>query len=532
MKKIVFIAFLALIGAGCNFNELETDNLAIENYQGTIGIPIGEFNETFRRLFEDLTDTTQNIEIGSDSIFVMVFRDTIAYSNVDDLVAIDDIANGTVVSLPETPSSPVATAIPIDETFTFSYQPRNGEPTDSLVYNSGELSLRINSSLESDVDFRFDVLNTVDLTSRNNVVFDGNVASNSSFDGTQDLSNHATFLTLNSDQNTFQVRFTGTINLQAGDEISSTDLLSFNLNYRDQTFQSVFGFFGSDSLQIGNQSIDVTFFEDFGSGVVFENPQLNMRFQNSFGLPIGLLLGGISGVENSGASPNITQLSGTVTQSPQVVASPDRTQVGQSVEDSISVNAQNSNLSELLASAPDQLNFNLTAITNPGSTTADNFLTNESALETVVEMRLPLSVQFNNVRREIDFNLATDLNLSDVDSATIRFVTQNQLPLNARLGIQFKAEDSTVLATVDSTLVLASPFVNREGRVVEGEVNIANLPLDKEALQAFQDSAILTIILTLNTPETLNSQEIFVDILAQYMLEMKVSMIVKLNVDL
>lgn len=532
MKKFVFIAFLALVGSSCNFNELETDNLAIENYQGTIGIPVGEFNETFRRIFEDLTDSSQNLQIGADSIFVLVFTDSLSYNNVNDLVAIDDISNGTIVNLAEAPASPVATQIPIDETFTFSYQPRNGEPTDSLVYNSGELSLRINSSLESPVTFQFDVLNTVDVNSGNNIQFSGDVQANSNFNGTQDLANHATFLTLVGDQNTFQVRFTGTINLQAGDAISSTDILSFNLNYRDQTFQSVFGFFGSDSIQIGNQSIDVTFFENFGSGVVFQNPELIMRFQNSFGLPIGLLLGGISGIENSDGVPDTTSLSGTITQSAQVVNSPDRTQVGEIVEDEFSVNSQNSSLADLLASAPDVLNFNITAVTNPGSSSGDNFLTDESALETQIEMRLPLSVQFDNVRREVDFGLTTDLNLSDVDSAAIRFVTNNQLPLNATLGIQFKAEDSTVLATVDSTLVLASPFINRENRVVEGEVNIANLPLDKEALKAFQDSSILTIILTLNTPETLNSQEIFVDLLAQYMLEMKVSLVVKLNVDL
>ncbi len=531
MKKFVFIAFLALAGSSCNFNQLETDNLAIEDYQGTIGIPVGEFNETFRRIFEDLTDSTQNIQIGNDSIFVLVFTDSLSFSNASDLVVIDDISNGTVVALDETPASPVSREIPIDETFTFSYQPRNGEPTDSLVYNSGELSLRINSSLGSSIDFSFDVMNTVDITTNNNVQFSGNINANSSFNGTQDLVNHATFLNLDGDQNTFQVRFTGSINLGPGDAISSTDILSFNLNYRDQTFLSVFGFFGSDSIQIGNQSIDVTFFETFGSGVVFENPELKLKFQNSFGLPIGLLLDGISGIETSGV-PDTTSLSGSVTESAQVVGFPDRSQVGQVIEDSISVNSQNSNLADLLASAPDVLDFNIIAVTNPGSSSGENFLTNESTLDTQLEMRLPLSVQFNNVRREVDFSLSTDLNLSDVDSASIRFVTQNQLPMNAQLGIQFKDADSTVLATVDSTLVLASPFINREGRVVEGEVNIANLPLDKEALNAFEDSKILTIILTLNTPETLNSQEIFVDLLAQYMLEMKVSLVVKLKVDL
>lgn len=531
MKKFVFIAFFALVGASCNINQLETDNLAIEDYQGTIGIPVGEFNETFRRIFEDLIDSSQNLQIGEDSIFVLVFVDSITYNNVDDLVVIDDISNGTIVELAETPASSVATQIPIDETFTFSYQPQNGEPTDSVVYESGTLSLRINSSLDSPLDFQFDVFNTVD-ASGNNVAFSGNVGANSNFDGSQDLANHSTFLTLQGDQNTFQVRFTGTINLQPGDAISSTDILSFNLNYRDQTIQEVYGFFGNDNLQIGNQSINVSFFEEFGSGVVFQNPEMIMRFENSFGVPIGLNLGGIAGIDNSGATPDTTFLSGSVTESSQIIASPDRTQVGQTISDSFSVNALNSNLAEVLAESPDQLNFNISATTNPGSNFADNFVTNQSSLESQIEMRLPLSVQFNNVRREVDFSLTTNLNLDDVDSAAIRFVTNNQLPLNALLGIQFKAADSSVLATVDSTLVLASPFINRNNRVVEGENNVANLPLNKEQLTAFQDSEILTVILTLNTPETLNSQEIFVDLLAQYILEMKVSLVLKLNVNL
>lgn len=529
MRKFVFIAWVALLGSSCNFNQLETNNLVVENYQGTIGIPVGEFEVSFRRLFEDLIDTSQIITIGSDSIFILVYRDSVEFSNSDDLVVIDDISNGTAITLSETPASTVAQEVPIDQLFTFNYQPRNGEPTDSLVYETGELSLRVNSSLESTMDFQFEILNTVDLNNNNTpVTFSGTLGANSTETRTQDLANHATFLTTVNNLNTFQVQFNGTINLQPGQSISSTDVLSFNLTYQNQTFRAVFGFFGQDSLTVGSSSIDVSFFEDFGAGITFQDPELQLQFENSYGLPIGLLLGGISGVVDGVETP----LSGEVTESPQVINSPDLTQVGDAVRDTFFINRQNSTLADLLASSPDILNFNLTAVTNPTTTDATNFITNNDLLKTVVEMRLPMTVQFENVERQVDFGISTDINLSDVDSAGIRFVTENQLPFNAALDLIFKDADSIPLDTVQGGLLLASPFINREGRVIEGEVNIANVPLNKTSLDAFKNSEILTLVLTLNTPETLNSQEIFVDILAQYTLEMKVSLVVKLNADI
>ena len=529
MKRLVLIAWVALLGSSCNFNEFETDNLVVENYQGTVGIPVGEFEVTFRRLFEDLLDSSQNLIIDNDSIFVLVYEDSLSFSNSSDLITIDDISNGTSVTLTEIPASPVSQQIPIDQTFTFNYQPQNGEAIDSLVYESGELVLRVNSSLESVVDFQFDILNTVDLSNNDTPVsFTGSVGANSSVNRTQDLANHATFLTTDGNLNTFEVQLTGTINLEAGQFVSATDVLSFNLTFRNQNFQAIFGFFGQDALNVGNNSIDVSFFQDFGTGIIFERPEMQLQFENSYGLPIGLDLSGISGDVDG---QNVA-LSGTITESLQVVNSPDITQVGQSVRDTILLDNQNSSLADLLAASPDVLNFNLTATTNPQSINATNFITNQDTLKTVVQMRLPLSVQFDNVERQVDFGIETDLNLSDVDSAGIRFVTENQLPFNAALDLIFKDADSIPLDTVQGGLFLASPFINREGRVIEGEVNIANLPLNKDALNAFQNSAILTLVLTLNTPETLNSQEIFVDILSQYTLEMKVSLVVKLNVDI
>lgn len=528
MKKFVLILAVVLTGSQCDFNKIEVDNLSLERYNGLVGLPIGELDYTLRELLEEVIDSSQALTVGEDSIFTLIYVDSAFFDTGEDLLNIGDISNSGLVTLAATPAVLQATEVPINQTFTFNYQPENDEPLDSVVYQDGQVVLDLTSSLPSNVSYSFSITNTVDLSNGQPVAFSGQLGANSSVQQEQSLVNHATTLSPNGNLNTFEVNFSGTVFLSAGQSISLGDNLSFTLTYQNQTFEVVFGFFGQDNIEIGNQIVDISFFDDLGSGITFENPQINLTFTNSFGLPIGMSFGSIFSVASGNDS---TFLDGSVVGAPQLIGSPTTSQVGQSVDSTLSINSGNSNLRDLLSTSPNQLGFNLTALTNPFSTDATNFLTNNSEISTAIELRLPLSVQFENLTRSLEYTYE-EVNLADADSISIRFVTENQLPFRAELTLQILDADSVLLHEVPDNLVLASPFQNRNGVVSEGEVNIANVPLSPEGIEAFQNGSIFSLILTLNTPETLTSQEIFVDLLAQYTLEVKVSLVVKLDVDL
>ncbi len=529
MKKFVFVLLVLIFGTQCNFNEVELDNVTIENYRGLVGVPLGEITYTLGELLHEEIDSA-NLEVGADSIFTLVYRDSTSFSDNSQFFAVQNISNNAIVNLPATPALPQAQTIPVEENFVFSYQPENGEELDSIVYESGELSLQMVSSLNSDIDFSLDILNTVNLANNNSPVnFSGTVPANGSSQQAQDLQNHATSLSREGNLNTFQVNFSATIDLAAGQSITASDVLSFTLTYRDQEFSAVFGIFGSDNVQVGNQTVDVSFFNELGAGLIFENPEIRMVFSNSYGLPVGLLFNSI--FAQTGDSNDTLFLSGQVVEGPQLIGYPTVDQVGQTIDSTLSINTTNSSIRDLFSSAPNQLGFDLRARTNPNETGERNFALNDSELGAVIEVRLPLSVRMENVTRSVLFEYGEDINLADVDSVALRIVSENQLPFNAVLNLQVLDADSLTLHAAPETLVLATPFLPLDGVVRSGEVNIANVPLSSAGIDAFQNGTFLSFDLTLNTPESLTSQEIFVDLLSQYTLELKVSIVAKLNVD-
>jgi len=273
----------------------------------------------------------------------------------------------------------------------------------------------------------------------------------------------------------------------------------------------------------------LSFFEELGAGITFQRPEISLQFSNSYGIPIGLLFNSIYGLPAS--SSDTTFISGTVTQSPQLIASPSINQVGQTLDSTLIIDESNSNLQELLASSPAEIGFDLRALINPNSTEERNFVQNTSRLDAEIEMRLPLSLRVEDLTRSIEFDYG-ELVLDEIDSLSMRIVTENQIPFDGTLSVEIWDEDSTVLNQIPERLLIAAPFLSRNGEVVQGEVNITNIPFGPESIAALEEGQYLSFLLTLNTPQTLNSQEIFVDFLAQYTFELKVSFVVKTNVDL
>ena len=527
MKKFVHL-WVCLTLLGCNFNEIEVDNLTVQNYQGLVSLPIGEVTYSFTDLLEQVSDPSE-FELGDDSIFVLVYNDTVSFSNTEEILAFGDIGNSASVNLPSTSASSQAVTVSFEQSFQFDYNPSQNEGVDSIVYNTGEIFLQLVSSVGGDVNYTFTIENTTNNNTGNRVSLNGVVPANSTAEQIQSLVNHSTFLTRIDSSNTFNVNFSGTINLPAGQGITSANTLSFTLTYRDQTFESVFGFFGQDEIQIGNQLLDVSFFEELGAGIVFEDPQVNFTFTNSYGVPIGLRFGSIFSAPEGF---DTTFLSGSVTESAQIIDYPDETQVGESVRDTtISINATNSNFRDLLANSPSQLGFDIQAITNPNSTTERNFVTNSSALDAEYEIRLPLSVQLNDLTRSVNLDYG-EIDVSNADSVVLRFVTENELPMSGELTLFILDEDSTVLYEVPDNPFLAAPRVNADGVVIEGEVEFSNVILSPEGVEAFGNGRQLTMQITLNTSDRVNSREIFVDLLTQYSLEIKVSIIAQLDIEL
>jgi hypothetical protein len=530
MKKVVYVFFgWMLIVSGCDINQLEFSNLETPTIESSIALPIGEFTYSLGELVGELDDTSLIFEEDPETLlYSLVYNTTINYAaNELDFIDIGDVTNSFNIPLPTTPAVSEATIVSIDTTFTLPFPANDGDALDSLIYASGTFDLLVSTSMTS-VSHTLTIIDTRNV-SGNSISFSDN--SYPSLTTGYDLANHTNSLERVNGENLYSVRMQIEVNLGVGQSIPSGRSVSVSMTYSNQSFQTLFGNFGKDTIQFGTTSFAVDFFESLGGSgaLTFRNPQINMTFDNSVGIPIGILFDEVYGVSDS----TRTYLSGAATNSPQGIETPGLDQIGESVEDSIKLSATNSNLNEIFGNTPNEIVFNLSGVSNPFDSSSTNFfIPGSGQVDAEVEIRLPMEMQVNDLTRAISFDLADGIDVQGTDSITMRIVALNLLPFSTLMDVYFFSAAGDTLHQLDQSLVMATPFINIDFEADEAEPNAADIPLSSEGIEALADTRRIDVVLTLNTPESLNTREIYPRWLSRYHLTVKLSAIIKLNQDL
>lgn len=531
VKKFVYVIFAGILLFGCNAEDLDFDNIKGPNLSGTFGFPLGEVKYTLREIVENVGGDSLDIEEDSaTSVLTLLYYDTLAYSAPDDMVQIVDIVDGGSIPVPAaTGPGPVN----INGSFAVLYNPSNGEKLDSVFYNSGDLEVTVTSTSIGDLAYSVTFENTRNLgtTPESAVILSGNISGAGADTQSQNLANHVTRLTDPSDSNKFVVQFDGTLTLGAGESTIGTETIRIDFSYRNQTFQTIYGKFGQDSIQVGNNEIDLGFFNDIGGeGITFGNPTMSFDFRNSFGLPINIDLSGMFGDDSEGGPQ--TFLTGNIVSSPPRILK--STELGVAMPSGFEINSANSNLVQILANSPKRLVFDIEGVTNPKAedTLLVNFLQPASRIDTYVEMKIPMELKLENLEQTDTISLGGGIDISDVDSAFLRVHTLNELPFSALLSMDIQDSVNNSLHEVSNNLIIKAPFINVNGFVTDPSGATVDIPLSKEGLDALSVGSHIVMKVLLNTPKSVTSRDLYVKFLGDYSLEIKVGIGGKLNVDL
>lgn len=512
--------------AACNVEDLDFENLKSPTLTSNSGVPIGNVTYTMRELIEKVNDDELDLQEDSTSLIFLIYRDTAQFNTGADIIDIADINQSVFFTLPATvPLLDRDTTINISQSFELVFQPTENEELTEVFYSEGQLRFVVNPNINFDNSYTATFQNTREVATDNPLVITETSPATNSLVGYKSV-----FLFAN-DSNRFQLDFDFSISLGPNEFIPANTDVTLNISYLNQEFSLLFGRFGQDTINVGGQVLQVDFFEDLGDeGFIFGNPTFNFEFVNSFGLPLGLTFDGMYGVEGSGSTADTTFLAGEATTVPQIVAGAET--VGESVNSIVSLNTSNSTIRTLLAGSPNQIGFDLTAIANPEDITALNFIDNNSQISTYIEAVLPLQVQLNDVTRGIDFSLGGGLNFSQADSLTIRVVSINEIPFSLALDLEIYDENDSLLYVVADSQPVITPFLNLDGSIKQARKQVENIPLDAAGIEALNNGDRINLRITMNSPESRNSEDIFVEILADYKLEIQIAAIGTLNVDL
>ncbi len=510
---------VVLLLLGCNIQDLEFDNIQGIKLDGDYAAPIGETKYTMSELLVEIGDTTE-LQEDENGVLFLEYTDQAIFTSSTDIINIGDVIDNASFDLPVTPPVVSNQTIVVDTTLYLEYTSNKNERIDSVFYLSGDLILDATLAGVSNVNFDIAVSSTSSVLTNLPIQFTGSTNANQ----TRSLANHKTTLTYQGANNIFPVDVHLEIPLTTGQQILPGETFSLQLSFLNQTFDEIYGRFSQDTVTVGNTIMNIPFFEEFSTeGFFLATPSITFDFENSIGVPFGILFEGMYSVNDNSGTNDTTYLEGNITNSPQLVAA--SSTPGQSETTTLVVNKTNSTLSDLLATTPDQLGFNLQAITNPNNANASNFLSQNNQVLTDILVRMDLAVRLEDLARDIEFNLSGGLDFSEIDSAVLRIVTINSLPFSGTMELNIIGDANDTLYTAPEKLVLKTPFLSNSGLVEQSRNNTADIPLSPAGIEALKTGSKVALHLVLNTPESLTANDIFVKIRTIDFIEIKASVI-------
>lgn len=534
MKKFVLLLSFGLALYACNVNQLEFDNIEFQRINGIYGLPLGEIKYTLRDLLSEARIDDESLQEDDTSRLFLTYSDTINYANQNDFIQIDNVSGEGIYLNTETATNinvdPATPTLP-ELSYTQTYDPQGGQELDSVFYDGGQIAVTVTSNaFVQSLQFSLVFENTLEVATRNEMRITGTLDKPASpgetvtGTATGDLTDHVTILSSNT--NEFTVRFGAIATLATGEELTGTETLTFNFTYQDQSFSVIYGKFGQTTAQVGNETLTFDFFDDLGEGIFFDAPIMRFNFENTFGIPMALDFSGLS--VDDGAGGNQLFLDGRitdVTRLPEIAAA---ATVDSTASTTIEISASNSNLRNLFATSPSRILFEVAGTSNYYDTdnSESNFVEPNNTVTASIELEMPLAIRLENFQESFRFNLSGGLDVENVDSAFLRVLTINELPFSGSIQIEIQDENEDVIYTVPEIVeVAATPRINSVTGFVEDPTGLpSNIPLSDEAIDALAIGSFINMILTLNTPQTQTSNEIYVQVLADYGIEIKVGL--------
>jgi hypothetical protein len=524
VKKILYILpFVLLALASCNIQDLDIANLEGPTITSETSIPLGHTAYTIRELIEDMGSQANGLEEDSDSKLIFRYRDTISFAAGTDFIQIPAILDTIKFMLP-TINAPVAdSVVVIQQSFKLPYQPQKNERLDEIYYkafNAGNVTFSLKSSQSN--TYTATVVSTTKVSDGTPIKFTESSASSFELDG------YKSVFIPNNGQNEFQVDLNMSIPLNAGQGIAANQEVEMIIGFDNQEFSMIKGYFGQDTVSLGSQVMNIDFFQTIGkSGFTFNNPEFKFTFTNGFGIPLSMDFGTFFGLSGT----NTTFLAGKITNTLQILPSADET-TGTAGVLNTSINYTNSTIRTLLSSAPEKIGIGLETQTNIGNTTIQNFLYDTSSISTYVEAILPLSLSLKNVTRDIGFSLGGGLKFNETDSLILRIITVNEIPFSSTFDLEVWDANDSVIYRTENHQALETPFLNFDGSLKQARKNIEDVPISEAGIKAMNIGSKLNFKVTISTPTSENSKDIFVDILADYKLDIQISASGTLKVNL
>jgi len=462
------------------------------------GVPLAQVFLSAERVIDNF-DEDGLVSAGEDGLISIIYSDTLDPVDANDFLVLPDQNFEAEIALSDAEFAQLnaSGSLSISEMRTFEYPTPEGDRLDSVRFESGVFSLRVESALNVGVSGTLSVLDGI--TQEVLYIYEFQDAQppvlineNSSLENV--------LLTFGNDGNGENV-LVAQYDLEliySGDGGNADVEIDFEMS--DLKVRSVGGYIVPRTIDLDDEGLFISMFDDLrGAQIRVEDPRINFFFDNGFGLGTRLEIENITGVNAGGESLNVPGTDITELPVIQAAASP-----GESVITELRINndLMTPSVTDFLAFYPNYVTGQFALNINPEDD-ASSFLSRDAQLRLSYEAEIPVygSISDFNISDTAAINLDDVLDgVDDVEEITeveVRIIVDNGLPIVA--GLQMVFTDS-LYQPVDSLfedvtnvfesapLELTVPENHPDyGRAIGSTRTVLKIPVERDRVEALED---------------------------------------------
>ena len=402
--------------------------------------PIGYVHYRLEELFRD-SSLPDQFTVDAEGFITMHYKEEIASLQSADLFTFSDISfSGNIVNNTgfQIILDSIQGSLDIQDTIRipFNIPAAPDAVVDSIILRSMYL---VYSSVS-----QFDGLVSIDGPFSTGIQLNGGIVSQSLASLTIGLEHNPP------DRNELVIVYHASITPSTGTIQPGGSIADLNIQFSNIDYSSVYGYLGQFSIPVQSQSIPINLYDPILDGTFhFEDAELKVSSSNSFGIPVQVEMTNFQATGRDGQVVFITGDSVPSQTNPWIINYPLGGQEGLSIRDSIVLTTENTNLFNVLETAPGQILFGATGTCNPAGTNHSNFLLDTSRLRIAAELILPLygNADFLLISDTLDFIFDDfyDNPPEEIKSLTFRLNFTNGLPVNIYMQAYVADENGLIL---------------------------------------------------------------------------------------
>lgn len=509
---------------GC-YDFSQFDNIKVDPISPKFVVPVVNSTISFNDIVEREDASTVIFTKPGDTRFFIAFRDTMDLFDASSRYSFPDFNFNKVYQLDagEVPGAPLPngqTLGPITKVFTETYHNITGAEVKSIKLSAGRLAITITNNFQNSISAMIKFPSVLDGSGDTLIlVMNPTLPGQTYNDQILSLANYTLNLTDGSLYNLFKVKVALTIH-SLGNPITIADYADVQVSLTGLDFNYMVGKLNDNvPLDDINLSLDA-FNSSFNANFFLAEPKLTMRFENSFGLPLGFNI-----VNFDATNTNTNQQVSLVNEGTPPAGSLLLSQTNsinyqtsltlqQPVTDSKYVDHLNSNLEDMLAIAPNQILIRPSLVVGDASNNHDYFMRKSSTLKLINEIEFPLVGWIDSlvIRDTVDIelpDLEKDLKMVNDNALKIKlkFKFINSIPLNVYIQGLFYDDANNLLTKLYDTssellLVKSSQINPTTGKTSSPTTHYAFIDVDKNKYDKMKNATKMVIEVRMQTGGT------------------------------